>query len=109
MARIALTEDQIIAFHPAFEAAGLTDTGAFRDINNQWCALPEESPMVATEETLADWIAARGEPTKRVGDVAVFDETKRVPSSKGDRHVRLGRTVYVLPTAFGTVAIVETI
>lgn len=101
MARIALTEAQIVAFHPAFEAAGVTETGAFKDIAGDWQAIVEESPMVATEETAADWIAARGEPAKRVGDVLVFED--RVPGRKVEA---VTRRVYVLPTDFGTVAIV---
>lgn len=101
MARITLTEAQIIAFHPAFEAAGCTDTGAFKDIAGDWQAIPEESPMVATEETAADWIAARGKPAEICGDLLVFED--RVPGRKVES---VTRRIYVLPTDFGTVAIV---
>lgn len=102
MARIALTEQQIINYHPAFEAVGVTDTGAFKDIAGDWQAIPEESPMVATEETAADWIAARGAPKELCGDLMIFED--RVP---GRKVASVTRRVYVLPTEFGSVAIVE--
>lgn len=102
MARITLTEQQIIAFHPAFEAAGVTETGAFKDVSGEWQAIVEESPMVATEETVADWIAARGKPAELCGDIMIFED--QVPGRKVSS---VTRRVYVLPTDFGSVAIVE--
>lgn len=108
MARITLTEQQIIAFHPAFEAAGATETGAFTDIDGDWQAIVDECPMVATEETLPMWIEARGEPTKVIGDVRVWEDLVTLPHpTKPNRRVETGRLIYVLPTNFGTVAIVE--
>lgn len=101
MARITLTDQQIINFHPAFEAVGVTDTGAFRDIAGEWQAIVEESPMVATEETAADWIAARGKPAELCGDLMIFED--RIP---GRRVESVVRRIYVLPTEFGSVTIV---
>lgn len=110
MARIALTEQQIIEFHPAFSSAGAVDTGAFTDIDGDWQAIADETPMVATNETLTDWIAARGAPTKQVGDVRVWEEIQvGQHPSKSRRQVESGRIIFVLPTEFGTVAIVERI
>lgn len=104
MARIALTEAQIVAFHRQFEEAGLSqvETGVMKDVAGDWIADEDDTPMVATEETAADWIAARGEPAERRGDLMVFKD--RVA---GGRRGTTIRTVYVLPTAFGTVAIVS--
>lgn len=110
MARIELTEQQIIAYHPAFDGAGAVETGAFTDIDGDWQALADETPMVATNETLTDWIAARGEPTKQIGDVRVWEEITAGPHpSRHRRQVETGRLIFVLPTDFGSVAIVEKI
>jgi hypothetical protein len=105
MARISPTEEQLVSFHRAFVAAGLseTDTGAFKDVSGDWRVDPEENRMVATESTTADWIASRGKPAELRGDLLVFED--RIPGRKPGLMVT--RKVYVLPTEFGTVAIVN--
>jgi|SRR5579875_1397391 len=108
MARFNLpTEDMLIAIE-AFTTAGAdlpdfdAEDGTFWDGKDH---------IIGTDETAADWITARGEPTRRIGDVMIWDETSLIAHpSKPKRNIRVGRYVYVLPCSDGTSAcVVETL
>ena len=60
--------------------------------------------MFATTLTPANWIANRGEPTRRHGDILIFEDlmAARDPERKP---FLVTRTTDVLPTEFGTVAV----
>jgi len=105
MARYDLTADQLREFVPALDAAG---ADLLRDFDAGDGCFWNNNPLVATDETEADWIAARGEPTDRVGRVLHWDETRSVPHATNHaRTMTVGRHIYVLPTEFGSVAVVE--
>jgi hypothetical protein len=104
MATWILEPEQIAEIIPALGAAGV-DVDDFEIVG-----FPASSfvTLTATDTTTAEWIASRGEPTGRVGEVLVWDETRFVPRpGKPNRTMRVGQYLYVIPIAGGTAAVVE--
>jgi len=99
---IDLTEEQILAFRPIFEAASATEPGAsLRGDGNYH--VDHGSAIFASRKSMADWISENGEPAEKHGEIAVFES----PMATRDPEWRpylVTRTIHVLPTEFGTVA-----
>jgi hypothetical protein len=104
---IDLTDEQILAFHPVFEAAGAKETGASLRGDGK-VHVDHNGPIFASTESMADWIAKYGEPGQRHGDTAVF-ETHMAARNPEFRSSLLNVIIHVLPTDFGTVAVYEAI
>lgn len=100
---IDLTEEQMLALRPIFEAASATEPGASLRSDGNY-HVDRGSAIFASRKSMADWISENGEPAQIHGEIAVFGR----PMAARDPEWRpylVTRTIHVLPTEFGTVAV----
>lgn len=98
---IDLTDEQVLAFRPIFEAAGAAEPGASLRGDGNYHV--DHSAIFASKKSMADWITENGEPAEQRDEIAVFES----PMAARDPEWRpylVTRTIHVLPTEFGMVA-----